>query len=554
MSRELTEQFKRLGKGSVHAVQDGNKLNSLDEYLHVIRPIEGEIKAKMGAIQQQGGGLVLLVGSAGDGKSHLISCLKEAHRYDDFFFYNDATISFSPKMDAIDTLLQALDSYSDANIASTNMKMLLAINLGKLNELIDTPAFKEKFTQLITVVSPIFTEEGISDVHEIDRVKVVQFNTHQIYELLKDSTDQYPVASEFLTLILKKITAKEDGNPFYHAYNIQKGQQNGKIDPIVLNYELLSVPEIQHTIVNLIIEAIIRFKLIVTPRDYLDFISRIVVPVDYDEEHYSENASFFESLLPSLVYCGTTNNISKSLLALDPLKTSNNDHDKTLSYLSTTDTFPVNFIPEDLIAKLPSEIQTVTEGFYGNNGKDTERIAKFLFRLKHLLKYHSEDPFYAEYLRCLCGSIRHDPKLLNEFYGLVNDTIVRHCGSYYSQHDLVPLNIQGSNYRLFAQVFKKGQEPTIHYIDKNEFYPYITLQWKIDNTIIPLNMDYDLFCYLNELKGGMLAVNYESDTNFSFSRFIQELVDKSDCDEKVVILDSDNKPLNLQDQFGTITF
>ena len=40
----------------------------------------------MDAIKQNGGGLVLLIGNAGDGKSHIISKLKNTNDYNDFEF------------------------------------------------------------------------------------------------------------------------------------------------------------------------------------------------------------------------------------------------------------------------------------------------------------------------------------------------------------------------------------------------------------------------------------------------------------------------------------
>ena len=137
VTSRLKEVFLHLSQHSVDSVQNGKAFTNWDEYMHVDRCIEFKLKEKMDEIDNAGGGIVLLVGSAGDGKSHLISRIKQASNWGDWSFYNDATASSSPKKTAIDTLKEALVEYKDNNIYKTNKKLVLAINLGKLNALID---------------------------------------------------------------------------------------------------------------------------------------------------------------------------------------------------------------------------------------------------------------------------------------------------------------------------------------------------------------------------------------------------------------------------------
>ncbi len=134
---KITDIFKRLSHGSFDAVQNGSQLSPLAGYLNVDRPIEINIRKQMDAVTESGGGLVLLIGNAGDGKSHIISKLKSLGKYDDFEFYNDATASCSPNMSSIETLKVALRNFDDEHLESTTKKMLLAINLGKLYYFID---------------------------------------------------------------------------------------------------------------------------------------------------------------------------------------------------------------------------------------------------------------------------------------------------------------------------------------------------------------------------------------------------------------------------------
>ena len=93
MREKLIIQLKTLCHGSQEAVQSGINFSELDKYLHVDRPIDKEVCGHMDEILQEGGGILLLVGSAGDGKSHMISYLRSKEKYRDFQFYNDGTES-----------------------------------------------------------------------------------------------------------------------------------------------------------------------------------------------------------------------------------------------------------------------------------------------------------------------------------------------------------------------------------------------------------------------------------------------------------------------------
>ena len=81
----------------------------------------------------------MLSGSVGDGKSHLLSYMKYKHPdlMENFSIHNDATESFDPNLTAIETLNKVLEPFSDENINESNEKLILAINLGILSNLMD---------------------------------------------------------------------------------------------------------------------------------------------------------------------------------------------------------------------------------------------------------------------------------------------------------------------------------------------------------------------------------------------------------------------------------
>ena len=564
---QLKEAFLHLSQHSVDSVQNGKAFTNWDDYMHVKRPIESKLKKKMEEIDNAGGGIVLLVGSAGDGKSHLISCIKKNSDWGDGSFYNDATASSSPKKTAIDTLKEALVEFKDENLYKTTKKLVLAINLGKLNALIDDEDIKTDYKEIVNSTSsifkdddtalPIFDGDDKTQPSKNERVKVVMFTNEQAFEFFADSSSEIPVASDFFSNIIKKVVPETKDNPFYAAYTADLASGVSPKDPIILNYELLRIPDVQNTIVLTIIEAIVRYKLIITPREFLDFLYSIIVYPHYDDyiDGHKEKKEFFEALLPTLLYCGSENMIQKAIGKLDPLKQSSTEHDKQLSVLFTSYSIPSSYLTEQQVSEIPIELLKRTNEFYANNGRDIERTTKFVFRLKHLISYHTESEVYKSYIALLKGIFNKDLHKMQEIYEVVAKAIPRHYGSYYEKSNMVPLNIQGGRYRLFGSLQLKPEFVKSYHSDfyKNEFLLNFEMSWKFPDKSVPLIMDFQLYSYLYELNRGKLALSYENEKDLTFSRFVRKLVEKCNCEQEITVVRSDSGVLELSESsFGNI--
>lgn len=548
---KLKKVFLHLSQHSSDSVQNGKTFTEWDEYMHVDRPIEKILCEKMDEIDQAGGGIVLLVGSAGDGKSHLLSRIRQKSNWDDCCFYNDATASSSPQKTAIDTLKESLVDYKDSNLYSTKSKLLLAINLGKLNALIDDEEFKSEYKEIVSSTLPIFDDDDTTPPIDKPRVKVVMFVNHQAFEFYADAPERV-VESHFLSAIMEKIVAKEDANPFYKAYKDDFEAGVSPKDPLILNYELLSIPQVRNSIVMTIIEAIVRFKMKITPREFLDFLYTIVV---YPLEGYKEKNDFYEALLPTLLYCGSDNMIQKAVCKLDPLKHSSTEHDKQLSVLFTSYSIPANYFETEELSILPSELIKRTNEFYANNGRDIERTTKFIFRLKHLLAYHTESEVYTSYIEILKGIYKKDVHKMQEIYSIVAKAIPRHYGSYYSKANMIPLNIQGGRYRLFGNLQLKPELITPYYSEDehNEFLLRFDMSWKFPDSPVTLRMDYQLYSYLYELNRGKLALSYENEKDLAFSAFVRQLVEKCSCEQEITVVRVNLPEIELSESsFGNI--
>ena len=404
---------------------------------------------------------------------------------------------------------------------------------------------------------PIFDDDDTTPPINTERVKVIMFTDEQAFEFFADSPSEIPVASDFLTNIIKKVVCETIDNPFYAAYTADIASGVNPKDPIILNYELLRITEVQNTIVKTIIEAIVRYKLIITPREFLDFLYSIIVYPHYDEyiDGHKEKKEFFEALLPSLLYCGRENMIQKAIGKLDPLKQSSTEHDKQLSVLFTSYSIPSSYLTEQQISELPNELRNRTNEFYANNGRDIERTTKFVFRLKHLLSYHTESEVYKSYLALLKGIFNNDVHKMQEIYDVVAKAIPRHYGSYYEKSNMVPLNIQGGRYRLFGSLQLKPEPVKSYHSDtyKNEFLMRFDMSWNFPDEPVSLRMDFQLYSYLNELNRGKLALSYENEKDLTFGKFVRSLVEKCNCEQEITVVRSDSGVLELSESsFGNI--
>ncbi len=247
--------------------------------------------------------------------------------------------------------------------------------------------------------------------------------------------------------------------------------------------------------------------------------------------------------------------IQRAICKLDPLKQSSTEHDKQLSVLFTSYSIPSSYLTEQQTSALPIDLLKRTNEFYANNGRDIERTTKFVFRLKHLLSYHTESEVYKSYLVLLKGVFNKDVHKMQEIYDVVSKAIPRHYGSYYEKSNMVPLNIQGGRYRLFGNLQLKP-EPVKSYhseLYKNEFLLRFDMVWKFPDELVPLRMDFQLYSYLYELNRGKLALSYENEKDLTFSRFVRRLVEKCNSEQEITVVRSDTGVLELSESsFGNI--
>ncbi|MCQ2737843.1 MAG: DNA phosphorothioation-dependent restriction protein DptF, partial [archaeon] len=248
--------------------------------------------------------LVMLCGSVGDGKSHLLAYLSTEYPelLSKFKVHNDATESFDPDKNAIDTLADVLSSFNDYNIESSSEKRILAINLGVLNNFLESEYASENYTKLKSYIDDanIFESKFVSKNIIQDKVSFITFSDYHLFEL-NDDVDSNYVSSKYISSLMGRITNKVESNPFYRAY--LKDKEQNYVNPLIYNYEMLSNENVQKVIIDILIKIFIKYRKIVSTRDLLNFIYELIVPPEIEDyDNFTNIEDFLNYLLPNMIF------------------------------------------------------------------------------------------------------------------------------------------------------------------------------------------------------------------------------------------------------------
>ena len=233
-----------------------------------------------------------------------------------FKIHNDATESFDPRKNSLDTLAEVLEAFSDSRFYYSQEKLILAINLGVLNNFIESHYAEQKYQKLKQFIrdANVFDSNSITNPEDHPHFKLVNFADYKAFELTIDG----PVSS-YISELFQRITQPIDTNPFYQAYIVDKNDIT--VNPLLINFEMFSSDSVQQQIIKLIIKTITKDKVIISSRALLpNFIYDILVPNTLDEIRTSDFIDMLPSLLPNLLFEGIEkSNFLRMLANHDPI-------------------------------------------------------------------------------------------------------------------------------------------------------------------------------------------------------------------------------------------
>lgn len=561
----LLNELSRLSSQSKEGVESHKGLNYFKKYLHVKRSIQTELVDMIeDANNSEGAQLVLLCGSVGDGKSHLLAYLNEEHKQllDGFYIHNDATESHDPNLTELETLDNVLCSFRDENIYNSNEKIVLAINLGVLNNFLETDFAKEKYSKFNEFVnkSNIFNQTLISSSHKDEHFKLVSFGDYNIYELTENGAESF-----YIEELLKRIVEKTDNNPFYQAY--LKDKSEGITSSFIINYELLSKDGVTKKISDLLVSAIVKDKKILGTRELLNFIYELMVPAVVEDDRVSiiDILKEVDNLLPNLIFnCGVRGELLRIISKNDPIKIRHKDIDKLLIQLNIVeDIIPVlkQYFNEDICIILEEMFKDITNLNELSHG-DKEKIIETIIRLLALagnkeISYVFEDQAYKEFMKYLYYFNKGEASGYLAIFKEVKDAIYKWNGSPKDKYVFLNKNLY--DFKVAEEIdfnpHHAGSCPKNNKNTLERFKSNISLGYEtsFNKGIEVLELDYQLYKKIVEINKGYCASKNDKEESVIFLEFIEKLLSYGNMEEELLIeYKKDNKKfiLKYKDGFG----
>lgn len=561
--RCLIQELSRLKESSKEAVEGLGEFTPFKRYMHIEREAQKELedlilKANISNSAQ----LILVCGSVGDGKSHIISYFNNKHLdiMKNFTLHNDATESLEPNKTSMDTLNEVLDNFSDEKIEESNEKFILAINLGTLNNFIDSQ-YGERFSVLKKYVQDkkiLETSIKESSFDENSSFQFVNFSDYNIFTL-KDGQ----VNSSYIESLITKITDSSELNIFYNSYKRNCTEcSNCDCCPIKANYELLSNEMVQKAIVDLLVQCIIKNKIIISTRALINFMYELIVPRSYidvnspifkNHIYKLNNLDYIKSLMPNIIFNHKELSfIFEALNSLDPLNVRN----------KKVDDFIIEFNNSASILSYFKEYIDYPKGYIDKindiNFEETEdrniryELLKLFIRSYYVCGkgdiFSLKDSIYENYMMSLYFWNKGDKATLKILYDNVKDGIVKWNG----EADKDQINIfMGKNqikYKVSEELELKVDTSNLPNSDETNLKKFITtlnLKYKSKRLGKAYKMDVDFALYklLIQVIHGYRPNKKDKNYFIKFIEFVNKLEETGSQNESIVFTEK-NRDVN----------
>lgn len=565
-SCNFLNKLNRLRKSSSDSIDNVEKFDGFKEYMHVSRSAEEDLKNILRAVNNCGKKtLVLLCGSAGDGKSHLLSYLRNSDSeklIDNYVVFNDATESSSPSKTAIETLNELLSSFKDCNLDSPGKNVILAINLGVLSNFIESE-YGNEFSQLRSYVddSYILTSQvNNNDFDEASYFQHVSFSDYHMFSLTKEG-----IHARYIEDILDKVFCQKKESLFYHSYkNDCSNCPLAQKCPVKLNYEYLMDANRQKYVAELLIETIIQDKVILTTREILNFIYDILVAQNFsftkfqrllvDDAAYLKE--FMKQITPALIFGSTDVTVLMNMLKkYDPLLNRSEKADEiAISYYVSSDVSDdihrvFDSVSYESIICEPSMLEKL------NNDKTLKSNAfNLMTRIQAIDEGIIGNEIYRKYLTDLYFYNAGIGKKLGSLYSMVEKAVKQWCGC--DEDDNLCLDDRHHGFLLYEKVDFRPN--LVHLpcpsgtVDLQRFAPFFVVEFE-DSTsdIISLDIDYSLYELIYKLNHGYIQTADDRNNHADFISFVYRILQTGSLTETISIVSKQGKKAIIsQSMFG----
>lgn len=575
----LIQALGKLKESSKEAVEGLNTFSDFKKYMHITRDAQNELEELiMGACDKEIAQLILVCGSVGDGKSHIISYFKDKYPEEmaKFTLHNDATESLEPNKTSMDTLNDVLDNFSDEKIEESNQKFILAINLGTLNNFIDSE-YGDRFIKLKTFVSEKKILEQSIEENNFDESSNFQFINFSDYHLFTLKNGK--VNSNYVRSLINKVTEPSELNEFYNSYKKNCSKcPNCSQCPIKANYELLSKVEVQNSIIDLLVQCIIKNKIIISTRALLNFIYELLIArayVDVNSPMFKQNIAklnkndYIKALTPNIIFSHKELSfIFEALNTLDPLDVRN----------SGVDSFVIEFNNSDEVIPYFTEHIDFPKGYLDKLGNirigDTEdkNIKPELLKLFIRSYYISgrgdllllKDETYEKYMMNLYYWNKGEKSKLKDLYNEIKNGITNWNGEAEKNHINIFLGQNQIKYKISEELDIKADVSNLKSKSDTELIKFLTklkLRFKTEKEENgkELDIDYTLYKLLNKVGNGYRPNKKDKNHFIKFIEYITKLEESGSQNERIIFTEKnreENKKYRLEynDEFEEYRF
>ena len=561
MACKFISELSKLRKLSMESVENTASFDAFKKYLHVLRPVEVELRDllnKVNAVNKKT--LILLCGSAGDGKSHLISYLRNAdseHLLDTFELYNDATESSAPQLTSIDTLAEKLAPFNDENYATDDgFKMILAINLGTLNNFIESEKGKAfSILKKYVEANEIFSTYVRPNTYQENSVfQHVSFSDYQVFTL--NSTG---VGTAYLEELLEKVFRQSEENPFYKAYADNGSCTLCQKCPVRHNFEFLSDPVHQKAVINKIVEVVIKDKAIVSTREILNLLYDILVHPDFDYNMMCKAATSETKYLTKYIQCTTPmlmyefDDISPLINAIrkhDLLRDRQVDMDVDMTRFHSLENIYETFMGATSQTPYAKLNDTTKIAVLGGIKPDLKKLVyRFIVRTKDIKGAYpatAQKQLFEEYIQYLYYQHSGNEKKLAKLYDATKKAVL----SWDGQFDSDNICIDDSNEKfwvleqlLIQPAIYKTQPPSTGEVLR--FATALKLRFKNSNSAelqtAEISMDYALFEMISAMREGYRPTIQDKNKHTDFVSFVQRLIEFGNKATRIILIPKDNE-------------
>ena len=556
MACTFIEELSKLRKLSMESVENTASFAPFKQYLHVVRPVEDELRTLLRRVNRENKKcLVMLCGSAGDGKSHLMSYLRHADPeglLNSFELYNDATESSAPELTSIDTLYEKLAPFNDENYqVDDGYKMILAINLGTLINFIESDKGKA-FTKLKQYVetNEIFSSYTRKELYIDDSVfQHISFADYQVFTLKEDG-----VGTEFLSTLIGKVFSKAEENPFYQAYKNNDSCTLCQRCPVRHNYEFLSKSEHQQSVIKKIVEVVIKDKAIVSTRDILNLLYDIIVHPDFDYCATSEVkylTKYIQYSTPMLIY---------EYDDISPLLNCMRQHDILKERQAEMDVAATRFHSLENIYEAFTEatadtsyerLNDVTQiAVLGGIKPELKKLVyRFIVRTKEIkgeYQASTQKALLAEYIKYLYYQQSGKEKQLKKLYESTKKAIMNWDGQF--DTDYICVDDSNERFWVIEQLLIQSAIYKSKACEDDEvlrFSTNVKIRFKkssgSDLETAEIDMDYALFEMISAMREGYRPTVQDKNKHADFVSFVQRLIEFGNKGTRIELLPKDHE-------------